>query len=371
MHKVFLKDFIDKRDVYKTAVFGLVLFVLLQTFIENNPTYGELSLSFASLLFIYFALAFNIYYFVKTYTSKENTGAYYQLPVDRNEINLGFIEAITIDTLIRKVLLVLVAFIAFNLPISYFISLIIASPIICIIASVGVSQNISNGKKLLTIVLSILALVLSSHLIINSKLYLVSLVIVASYLFVIKTNFLNEVYFTSSSAGKMSQIKISNYFLKFIISEKVYIINTAGLIIMIIILGLAFPNEMGLPLALMVATINTPLMTVLSTETDINTYKALLPATHKSLAKDYFKMIIAYYILVHLIIVGLFWNELSLKIIILIIGLVVFETLGAYYLETNHPIKNKKTTTEVWKHPRKYILGIIAFLLGFVVVNIL
>lgn len=127
------------------------------------------------------------------------------------------------------------------------------------------------------------------------------------------------------------------------------------------------PGAIKIPLALAVATVNTPLLTIFSTDVGLATYKNMLPKTYKSLDKDYIKVLFIYFALVHIIILMANLRQISVKLIISLIVFTIFDTLMAYTMENKYPIVGKKTTMAVWKSPRKYIMGVIVFMLAFVI----
>mgnify|MGYP006875980353 FL=1 len=55
---------------------------------------------------------------------------------------------------------------------------------------------------------------------------------------------------------------------------------------------------------------------------------------------------------------------------LLIVNMVIvtiIEVFVSYKLESDRPITNTKTQNQIWKHPRKYILPILVFIISFLV----
>ena len=136
---------------------------------------------------------------------------------------------------------------------------------------------------------------------------------------------------------------------------------------MLIFVSLMMPGAIKIPLALAIATVNSPLLTIFSTDKGIATYKKMLPKSNKSLDKDYIKVLFIYFVLVHLIILLANQGQMSAKLVICLIVFTIFDTFVAYFMENKYPIVGKKTTMAVWKSPRKYILGVVVFMLAFVI----
>lgn len=372
MTKVFLKDMLDRRTILKYFVGLVLIYVGMDFLIDKDPNLLSINFDLRLVLFVCFALFTTIFYFAKTYTSTENTLLYYQLPVKRKKINLSFILSLIIDSVIRKFLPLAVIAYVLKAPIEFYPIILLMLPIVCMLGSLPSSRNIGGDKKLIVslLLLGSIALILflfyKTSLIIGMK-ALISILAIFILVIILSKFYLNQAIFSQQEMGSNRKFRISNYFLKFILAENVYLINTVGIILMIIFVSIMMPGAIKIPLALAIATVNTPLLTILSTDKGLATYKKMLPKSNKSLDKDYIKILFIYFALVHLIVLLANQVQMSGKFAISLIAFAIFDTLMAYFMENKYPIVGKKTTMAVWKSPRKYILGAVVFILSFLI----
>lgn len=372
MTKVFLKDMLDRRTILKYFVGLVLIYTGMDFLINKDPNLLSINFDLRLVLFVCFALFTTIFYFAKTYTSTENTLLYYQLPVKRKKINLSFILSLIIDSLIRKFLPLAVIAYVLKAPIEFYPIILLMLPIICMLGSLPSSRNIGGDKKLIVSLLLLGSIALILFLFYKTSLRigmkaLISILAIFILVIILSKFYLNQAIFSQQEMGSNRKFRISNYFLKFILAENVYLINTVGIILMIIFVSIMMPGAIKVPLAIAIATVNTPLLTILSTDKGLATYKKMLPKSNKSLDKDYIKILFIYFALVHLIVLLANQGQMSVKFVIGLIAFTIFDTLVAYFMENKYPIVGKKTTMEVWKSPRKYILGAVVFILYFVI----
>lgn len=372
MTKVFLKDMLDRRTILKYFVGLVLIYVGMDFLINKDPNLLSINFDLRLVLFVCFALFTTIFYFAKTYTSTENTLLYYQLPVKRKKINLSFILSLIIDSVIRKFLPLAVIAYVLKAPIEFYPIILLMLPIICMLGSLPSSSNIRGDKKLIISLLLIGSIALILFLFYKTSLSigmkaLISILAIFILVIILGKFYLNQAIFFQQEMGSNRKFRISNYFLKFILAENVYLINTVGIILMIIFVSIMMPGVIKIPLALAIATVNTPLLTILSTDDGLATYKKMLPKSNKSLDKDYIKILFIYFALVHLIVLLANQVQMSGKFAISLIAFAIFDTLMTYFMENKYPIVDKKTTMAVWKSPRKYILGAVVFILSFLI----
>ncbi|MFO3717075.1 hypothetical protein AB9Q04_01770 [Anaerococcus sp. ENR1011] len=372
MTKVFLKDMLDRKTISKYLVGLVLIYIGMDFLIQKDPNLLSVNFDLRLAIFISFALFTTIFYFAKTYTSTENTLLYYQLPVKRKKINLSFILSLIVDSIIRKFLPLAVIAYVLKAPIEFYPIILLMLPIICMLGSLPSSRNIGGNKKLIVCFLLLASIALVLFLFYKTSLSmgikaLISIMAILILVMILSRFYLNQAIFSQQEMGSSRKFKIYNYFLKFILAENVYLINTVGIILMIGFVSIMMPGAIKIPLALAVATVNTPLLTIFSTDVGLATYKNMLPKTYNSLDKDYIKVLFIYFALVHIIILLANQGQMSAKLVICLIVFTIFDTLLAYFMENKYPIVGKKTTMAVWKSPRKYILGVVVFMLAFVI----
>ena len=372
MTKVFLKDMLDRKTILKYFVGLVLIYTGMDFLINKDPNLLSINFDLRLVLFVCFALFTTIFYFAKTYTSTENTLLYYQLPVKRKKINLSFILSLIVDSIIRKFLPLAVIAYVLKAPVEFYPIILLMLPIICMLGSLPSSSNIGGNKKLIVCLLLFASIALVLFLFYKTSLSmgiktLISIIAILILVMILNRFYLNQAIFSQQEIGSSRKFKIYNYFLKFILAENVYLINTVGIILMIVFVSIMMPGAIKIPLALAIATVNTPLLTIFSTDVGLATYKKMLPKTYKSLDKDYIKVLFIYFALVHIIILLANLRQISVKLIISLITFTIFDTLMANFMENKYPIVGKKTTMAIWKSPRKYIMGAVVFLLSFVI----
>lgn len=376
MTKIFLKDMLDRRSFIKYIFISILIYAGFDYLISKNPTLANINFDLRLMVLLSVALFTTIYYFSKTYTQRVDTIFYYQLPIKRKELNRSFILSLVIDTLVKKIGPIFAIGIILGADKIFFILTIFFTPIICVLGSLPAAVNINNSKKLLDFALGLVLIGIFLYLSFKTKLgfsvLLVTLLAgLAFYWLILSNTYFDIAIFSSEGVGRGKRFALGNYFLKYFLAENVYLINTFGILAMIVFILLIFPGDIKFPLAFAVATVNTPLLTIYSTDEGLQSYKKMLPDKYESLDKDYKKILLLYFAIVHLLILALNIADFSLKLLGLAIFLTIFNSYCSFYLEDKFTIANKKTTMEIWKSPRKYILGVVVFFISFLVLLII
>lgn len=166
------------------------------------------------------------------------------------------------------------------------------------------------------------------------------------------------------------------YLFRYFIFHKNYVINSLFIVALAVFLPFMFLNmEMGTfyLLGLGILSINTPLSILFSSN------RTLLDKV-KSLPNQQRKMIVPYFLFL------LVWNCISSMIYLFIskilgqpfgaengllaLSLIVINSAGVVLLEWYFPIKNWQVESDLWHHPRKYIMpSILMALIMLVLVN--
>lgn len=372
MTNFFLKDMLDRKTVVRYFAICVLVYTGMDYLLKINPKLLDVSFDLRLVGFMILGLFTSIYYFAKTYTASEDTLFYYQLPIKRDRVNGLFIRSLIVDTLVRKLLPVFVIAYSLKAPLNWYILILAITPIICLLGSLTSTTNVPRAYKFIVSLISLgligAFLYISFKRDFNIWLKVIAYIIgLFLYSLILRKLYFNCAIFSSSEKRFSKRFKIENYFLKFIFSENVYLINTVGIIFMIVIIALFLPGPMKIPLELAIATVNTPLLTIFSVDQGLSTYKKLLPQGHRSLDKDYIKVIGGYFALIHSMVLVLNYQNISAKLILSLIGFTILDTFLSFYIESHFPIKGKRTTDQIWKYPRKYIAPIVVFFISFVV----
>jgi len=367
MISVFIKDIFDIKTVYKYMLISVFTYLVVRM---NRYSVGDGRFTDMTLIYISVALLLSVFFFVRTYVKNDRVLLYYALPVSRAVINENVLLCIFIDTLIRKVTIAFAVMLGIGAGIEDYIKLLLLLPSIVVFGCVSNVSDVSEVKKILTALFSILYsfLTVIAFLVTNDLIATMSGIVMSfAYFFIIRKIFMETAIFRLVYMRNLSQYTLCNYFFKFFLAEKVYIINTIFIVAAIIFVSFTIPGEISFCLACAIGAVNTPLLTVFSTEKGLTSVDNMLPSTYKSLKKDYIFTLFVYFALVQVLIMMLHFDIMSLKLIVGLVVLTEVEVLITIYLEKKYPIQGYKTTTEVWRNPRKYILPAIVFVLAFII----
>lgn len=370
MTRVFLKDMLDKKTIGNYIIFLVLFYVGCDFLLAKGLDIFKIDLGLRFIFFISFALMTTIYFFVKSYTGSDKILSYYALVFDRKDVNLSLLKALIIDSIFRK--LSFICIFLYLSKASYFTYIFIFISII-LLCTLSLVLNATNVKKAKKVSYSLLGILLIGSLYIFNKilakpLYILIIYLVLSLIYVILVyrTYFNTCFINSKNDSLIRGFNIGNYFLKFILSERIYLINTLFIIILIVFVTIVMPRPINTVLAFAIATINSPLLSIFSTENGLKVYEKALPDKFISLRGQYLHILIAYFLLVNGLILILNFDNLSLKLIIVFLIVSLVDISISYMLEKNFTIREKKTDMAVWKSPRKYILSLLVFIISFI-----
>lgn len=370
MTKVFLKDMLDRKTIINYLLTCVLFFIGVSYLMDKQPGFLSVSININFLYFIFLALLSTTYFFVKSFSNSDNILLYYALPFSREKINIGFLSALIVDTIIRKMLIIFTFLFLMKSNVYNYCFIFIISLIVCNMALVCNSTNILKSEKTIFAIVSLLIIASIYFLDKNFGLELISIAIflIEAIIYCLISYFVlfKKIIVNSNDSNVIGNANISNYFLKFIFAEKIYWVNTLAILSMMILVSLLMPKPINIPLALAVATINSPLLTIFSTEKGLKYYAKMLPSKFVSLSSEYLKVLSIYFAIANLLVLAVNYKDLSIKLVTLIIIACLIDIIGSFILENKFNIQNQKTNMDIWKHPRKYILSIIVFIVSFI-----
>lgn len=161
-----------------------------------------------------------------------------------------------------------------------------------------------------------------------------------------------------------------HYFARYLWAHKNYLVNTVALWVMALVLPLLFNNladsAVAVPLGMALLTLNTPLGILLSCDPSLETAVRALPQQRRCFCLPYAGLLTgsvlfseALYLLswqcVH---GGVTWLMLALAVY------VAFQSaIASVWLEWHRPLKNWRIESDLWHHPRKYLVPGVMLLL--------
>ena len=163
------------------------------------------------------------------------------------------------------------------------------------------------------------------------------------------------------------------YLIRYLLANKNYMVNTAGLCIIACVLPMIL-NQLGdfnaLPMGLAILSLNTPLCILLSVDRDLEQAVRMLPGQGKRFCAKY----CTFLAMVNMIISIIFLASWQLQYGG--IGAMVLVTAGVFALQSAvcsvalewfYPLRSWKLESDLYHHPRKYIVpGILLLLAGLV-----
>ena len=163
------------------------------------------------------------------------------------------------------------------------------------------------------------------------------------------------------------------YLTRYLMANKSYLINTVGLCAIACFLPLLFGEFQGLyvfPIGLAILCLNTPICTLLSCDPDLEQAVRMLPGQTGRFCRRYSLFIF----IVNGLVASIYlfsWQIINGNTdFIYVITLLLFAMQSAILsviLEWKRPIRNWKTESDLWHHPRKYIVPLIMLILAALV----
>lgn len=157
------------------------------------------------------------------------------------------------------------------------------------------------------------------------------------------------------------------YFIRYLQLNKNYMLNTIGLCVIACFLPFLFGQFEGInvmPIGFAILSLNTPLCTLMSCDPDLEQAIRVLPGQAKHLGSRYCLFIG----IIHLLIMCIYlcgWQIVNGGVSVINIWLAILFALQSailsVLLEWVYPIRGWKIESDLWHHPRKYIvpLGMI------------
>lgn len=369
MSKIFLKDIITKR-IIKMYIIGIILFYLL---LEGdlgkliNPIISARNLIWITMLVIGTSTA----YIIHTYSLFDKVKLYISLPINKKRFILSFIFSLIIVALLERVSFIsIVVFMYCDNPLVNILLIIITS-VLCIEINIWGLMLLNENKKFeFVYILFILGCFLVTITLNFSKLNQIIVLIlltIISLIGILKEESLGIAIIRRNSSLFTKFGFMGNYFLKVFIYDKIYLINTILIFIFIIMLSLTIKdNAIIWSLVWVIGSINTPALTMLSSDLSIRKQAEMLPPNVNDIYTMYRRFLRLYFIGTNLFILLLMLfldtGHIYLNISIFII-LSILEPLIAYLLELKIPLLKWQTKQQLWKNPRKYIIALFMFIL--------
>ena len=160
------------------------------------------------------------------------------------------------------------------------------------------------------------------------------------------------------------------YLLRYLITNKNYLLNTAGLCVIAVVMPLILGQFKGLnvmPLGFAILSLNTPICILLSCDSGLEQAIRVLPGQTSRFCTRYCLFIF----LVNMAVSSVYlvsWQiqQGGVGCVDVITALVIAlqSAIFSVLLEWLHPIRNWKVESDLWQHPRKYIVPLMMLLIA-------
>lgn len=298
----------------------------------------------------------------------------FMLPFENRIFVFSYILAVGGYTLITKTLLVWALFFA----VSSWTGFEIMVALLCGCSACFVSAAaylLSRQRKYVLPVLSIVCILLVILIVRQSIAVLAvsatSFVAVALYLF-----FVDAYDFYHSATAKKAvyytkkKDNILAYLVRYLLANKNYLFNTAGLCVVACFLPFLFGEFEGLnvlPLGLAILSLNTPICTLLSCDADLEKAIKTMPRQASRFCSQYCVFIACVNFVISCIYLcgwQLINGSVSAEDVWTAILFAVQSAILSVILEWVCPIRNWKTVSDLWHHPRKYLVPLVMLMLA-------
>lgn len=305
---------------------------------------------------------------------KEAMQGLFMLPFENRSFAYSYVAVLGAYTLITKTLPIWALFFATSKWSGFEITVaLLCGCMACAVTSVA--YLMCKRKKVLlpffwaVSILAVIVLVRQSKAVLAVT--LASFVAAALYLY-----FADAYDFYSVAAAKKSVRhtgrtgSVFTYLLRYLMANKNYFVNTVGLCAIACFLPLMFGEFQGLnlfPLGLAILCLNTPICTLLSCDPDLEQAIRVFPGQSGHFCRRYCLFIFA----VNGIVASIYlcsWQFINGGIGLADLGTAPLFALQSailsVILEWKYPLRNWKTESDLWHHPRKYIVPLVMLLLA-------
>ncbi len=374
---VFFRDFITKEKVKRYFLY-LVLFALGIWILRMNGNLIALNQGWIGFFGITVAFA-STSYTIYTYSLAEKIRLYLTLPIGRYQIFFAYFFALFVVTMIQRIsfFLVLLLFTESGVVLLEHVVLLIAVVFVTVLLNVGILLGRNRGSKWKVLCNFMCLGILAAICILKQPNWMrvleVFVVGILGILLWKNQSATDLILFYNIKRSPKKEKKSANYFFRVLQAEKIYRTNTLFIMgFLLLWCVIARENSILFGISWSIGAVNTPFLTMLSADVYLTRQVAMLPEKRNSIYRQYAAFLATYFLIINIIILGariMIFKEWTLfRIIFHVIEMLVITLLEVFlgiYLEKRHRITGWQTKQELWKHPRKYLLPAIVFLLFF------
>ena len=327
---------------------------------------GKFSTSFQVLLIsTAIVTALSTFQLLYSYFSMDRVQAYYQLPLSLNRFKGSFLTVTFLLNLLERVLL-LILFLGVKLDLPQSFKLVLLSLLVVLSVFYVFIQFNTRPSFLGGVLIFVTTVLTVSSLWVQQVSYMILLSALLAVLI-----FKNEdlVAISKNDQLLVAKRRSGNYFWISLFQERYFSINFVfTLIFLFLILIQDYDASLKIIILLTMASVNTPLTTLISADKDLIDHVKSLPKS-RFFYLMYYRVLLTYFLAVNLFVALLLkmvvMPDLGILFLLEVMILAVMEAFLHLLIEIYFPLRKWNLKRECWKHPRKYIVPSIVFLLSW------
>lgn len=357
----------------KSLIFCLILFFAIDT--------TEIRIAIAPSILFLTATAFSAGIMWQALNSTGNADSMiglFMLPFTNRKMTFSIVLAFTGYTLITKSLLVLTLFFAVH----EWSTAQIAVSLLCSCngcITTAAWYTMTKEKKLLSIVFLWCIAVLLSIFFVQDIVYFALTMLVSLFLSILRLLTADAYMFYRPVSAKplirhtQGYGSISLYLLRYLITNKNYLLNTVGLCVIAVIMPLILGQFEGLhimPLGFAILCLNTPICILLSCDPSLEQAVRVLPGQASRFCTRYCLFIFSVNMAVssvYLISCQIRHGGVGSIEIITALLIALQSAVLSVLSEWLHPIRNWKIESDLLHQPRKYIVPLVMMLIAVLI----
>lgn len=372
--KAFSKQFFGAKyeGVRKSLLAAVVLFIAIYA--------AEIQIVIAPFIFYLTSACFTAGVMCQVITGRRHMEAMqgmFMLPFDNRSFLFSYVVVLGVHTLITKTLLVWALFFAAAPWHPWEISIAVVCGVMACMVSAAGYRMCRKGHAVLPILWT--AGILAVILLVRQGVAVLAASIVSLLAAVLYLAFADAYDFYRADVSKRAVQHTSHrgsvfvYLVRYLLANKSYLINTVGLCAIACFLPLLFGEFHGLnlfPIGLAILCLNTPICTLLSCDADLEQAIRVLPGQTERFCRKYCLFIF----IVNGVVASIYlcsWKMIHEGIGFAHVGMVLLFALQSaifsVILEWKHPIRGWKTESDLWHHPRKYLVPLVMLLMASIV----
>lgn len=309
--------------------------------------------------------ALSTFQLLYSYFSMDRVQAYYQLPLSLNRFKGSFLTVTFLLNLLERVLL-LILFLGVRLDLLQSFKLVLLSLLVVLSVFYVFIQFNTRPSFLGGVLISVTTVLTVSSLWVQQVSYMIFLSAFVA-IFIFKNEDL--VAISKNDQLLVAKRRSGNYFWISLFQERYFSINFVfTLIFLLLILIQDYEAPLKIIILFTIASVDTPLTTLISADKDLIDHVKSLP---KSLFfyLMYYRVLLTYFLSVNLFVALLLkmvvMPDLGILFLLGVMILAVVEAVLHLLIEIYFPLRKWNLKRECWKHPRKYIVPSIVFLLSW------